>query len=89
MKCKFCGKPIYETEPTPGVGGRLVHMRGRYLHVKNDEYRCGWLPANAPKPKCHICGVEAPPHGMICSACGPPVAAATPEHGPESEPKKE
>lgn len=76
MLCKYCEQPIYETELTSGYLGRLVYMRGKYLHM-GDTWACDINKINIKgahyeKPKCHICKTETNVHDSFCSAAGFP-----------------
>lgn len=79
MICKYCEQEIYKTkleESFPG-NGIWVHMRGKYLHIKNDKWACedNLVNKNNPNyesPQCHICETETNKHESICSASGYP-----------------
>lgn len=79
MICKFCHQAIYETETSPGANGP-VHMRGKFRHVEEDALYCHDIEIrpDAPKPTCHVCGVEEPPHKGGCSFSDKPRAMAQP-----------
>ena len=87
LKCKFCEQPIYITEQTAGAYGRLIHMRGKYRHVKDDAWACveAQINPNNPHyelPKCLICGMTRTvdkKHSQYCSASGPPPYHALPQ----------
>ncbi len=74
LVCIFCRQPVYLTEQTEGAYGRMFHMRGKYRHIEGDEHNCdpAKIAPDAPKPRCHVCKVQMPPHHGYCSFRGMP-----------------
>ena len=74
MQCVFCRQPIYETEKTTLGRFASIYTRGKYLHVSGDAWACDpkHIDPTGPKPKCHVCKVEMPPHKGYCSFEGVP-----------------
>ncbi len=87
MNCRYCHQPIYETEQTAGAYGRMVYMRGKYLHIEGDAWGCEpqRIDPAVPRPLCHICKVETPPPHGICSAQGMPRYSAKPDAAPDTK----
>lgn len=81
MLCYYCNEPIiYVSDEKYQAGYRQRGpLSGNWYHV-DKIWACKLenVRTDIDLPHCHICGVQTPPHQMICSAAGqPPFHAVT------------